>query len=208
MPTRSNRAVAMVAGERPGAAKKPTAQNVGQQRQEKIAGHGQQVRTCGTAAGKVGPDPGRPGGALRPRFAAASQLLIMSKRKGKTELDSTYESTDESEQDALLSGEGEPVDALCMAAHSKNCDFKPLAIKRRPVGPHDVLIDMKYCGVCHSDLHSVAGHMDGLKKIQYPHVPGHELAGVVAAVGAAVTKVSVPFLLPSSSLNLSVCPQY
>ena len=91
-----------------------------------------------------------------------------------------------------------PVETLCMACDDARCDFKPLALQRRPVGDFDVLIEMKYCGVCHSDLHSVAGHMDGLKKIQYPHVPGHELAGVVAAVGAAVTKVSVPFLLPLS----------
>jgi uncharacterized zinc-type alcohol dehydrogenase-like protein len=47
----------------------------------------------------------------------------------------------------------------------------------------------QYCGICHSDLHTAAGHLSGLGLSAYPCVPGHELAGVVAAVGAKVTKV-------------------
>ena len=51
---------------------------------------------------------------------------------------------------------------------------------------------MKYCGVCHSDLHVAAGHMQGVTgKVKYPCVPGHELAGVAVRVGEKVTKIKV-----------------
>eukprot|EP01063_Lacrimia_lanifica_P008048 TRINITY_DN151_c0_g1_i1.p1 TRINITY_DN151_c0_g1~~TRINITY_DN151_c0_g1_i1.p1 ORF type:complete len:402 (+),score=144.77 TRINITY_DN151_c0_g1_i1:45-1250(+) len=81
--------------------------------------------------------------------------------------------------------------SLCLACSDATCDFKPVALDRRAVGPHDVLIEMKYCGVCHSDLHVAAGHMDAVRKTKYDCVPGHELAGVVQAVGEKVTKVKV-----------------
>ena len=64
-----------------------------------------------------------------------------------------------------------------------------MLLPRRPVGDHDVLIKMKYCGVCHSDLHTAADHLPF--KTNYPCVPGHELAGVCVAVGKSVTKVAV-----------------
>ena len=44
-----------------------------------------------------------------------------------------------------------PTDTLCMGCASAACDFKPLRLQRRPLGEHDVLIDMKFCGICHSD---------------------------------------------------------
>ncbi|CAE7231427.1 adhC2, partial [Symbiodinium natans] len=51
---------------------------------------------------------------------------------------------------------------------------------------------MKYCGVCHSDLHTAAAHLEGVMgAVEYPCVPGHELAGVVAEVGPKVTKFQV-----------------
>lgn len=56
------------------------------------------------------------------------------------------------------------------------------------LGPKDVFVDVKYCGMCHSDLHKVDDDWEGSK---YPMVPGHEVVGVVAAVGAEVTSVSV-----------------
>jgi hypothetical protein len=46
---------------------------------------------------------------------------------------------------------GAPVDTLCMGCSSAACDFKPLRLQRRPLGEGDVLIDMKFCGICHSD---------------------------------------------------------
>ena len=64
---------------------------------------------------------------------------------------------------------------------------QPLAsldIARRAPGPHDVQIDIAYCGVCHSDLHTVRAEWAGTL---FPCVPGHEIVGRVAAVGAHVT---------------------
>lgn len=84
-----------------------------------------------------------------------------------------------------------PVPTLCMATSSAACDFKPVALQRRPLGDYDVLIHMKYCGVCHSDLSVAAGHMDGVNPAAYPCVPGHELAGVCEAVGPKVSLIQV-----------------
>lgn len=66
--------------------------------------------------------------------------------------------------------------------------LEPLTIVRRSVGPQDVAIDIAFCGVCHSDLHTARGEWAGT---QYPCVPGHEIVGRVTAVGAAVTKFKV-----------------
>jgi alcohol dehydrogenase (NADP+) len=56
----------------------------------------------------------------------------------------------------------------------------PLAIERRAVGPRDVLIEIRFCGICHSDIHHCPGEWGD---VPYPAVPGHEIAGVVAEVG-------------------------
>jgi uncharacterized zinc-type alcohol dehydrogenase-like protein len=64
----------------------------------------------------------------------------------------------------------------------------PLEIERRPVGPRDVLIEIRFCGICHSDIHHCRGEWG---EVPYPAVPGHEIAGVVAEVGAEVTRHAV-----------------
>ncbi|WP_078085774.1 NAD(P)-dependent alcohol dehydrogenase [Microbulbifer mangrovi] len=64
----------------------------------------------------------------------------------------------------------------------------PWEFERRPVGDNDVLIDIKYASICHSDIHQMKGHWG---KQQYPQVPGHEIVGVVAAVGKNVTKFKI-----------------
>lgn len=61
----------------------------------------------------------------------------------------------------------------------------PLMIKRRDPGPHDVQIDIQYCGICHSDIHQARSEWAGTL---YPCVPGHEIVGQVRAVGSAVTR--------------------
>ncbi|WP_168073876.1 NAD(P)-dependent alcohol dehydrogenase [Caulobacter sp. SSI4214] len=66
--------------------------------------------------------------------------------------------------------------------------FAPLEITRRAVRPSDVLIDVLYAGVCHSDIHTARSEWG---RANYPVVPGHEIVGRVTAVGAAVTKFKV-----------------
>jgi uncharacterized zinc-type alcohol dehydrogenase-like protein len=66
--------------------------------------------------------------------------------------------------------------------------FKPITIERRDLGPHDVLIEIKYCGICHSDIHHARGEW---REEEYPLVPGHEITGIVVEVGSEVTKFAV-----------------
>jgi len=73
-------------------------------------------------------------------------------------------------------------------ALSPKAPLAPFAIERRVPGPRDVLIDILYCGVCHSDVHQVRDEWGGGI---FPMVPGHEIVGTVARVGAAVTKWKV-----------------
>jgi alcohol dehydrogenase (NADP+) len=70
------------------------------------------------------------------------------------------------------------------AAPSAMEPLVPTTIKRRDVGPKDVLIEIKYAGVCHSDIHTIRGDWGA---ITYPQVVGHEIVGVVAEVGSEVT---------------------
>jgi alcohol dehydrogenase (NADP+) len=74
------------------------------------------------------------------------------------------------------------------AATSATDPLGPSAIDRRDVGPHDVLIEIKYCGICHSDIHHTRGEWG---ESHYPVVPGHEIAGIVAEVGSEVTRHAV-----------------
>ena len=73
-------------------------------------------------------------------------------------------------------------------AHAGDQPLEAMQITRRAVGSHDVAIDIAYCGVCHSDLHTVRAEWGGTK---YPCVPGHEIVGHVTAVGDEVTKFKV-----------------
>jgi uncharacterized zinc-type alcohol dehydrogenase-like protein len=68
------------------------------------------------------------------------------------------------------------------AQHAKS-PIAPFAFERREVGPKDVLIDIAYCGVCHSDIHQARDEWGGSI---FPMVPGHEIVGHVKEVGAAV----------------------
>ena len=61
-------------------------------------------------------------------------------------------------------------------------------IQRRKPTPHDVEIEILYCGVCHSDLHTARNDWGGTI---YPAVPGHEIVGKVTNVGSEVTKLKV-----------------
>jgi len=69
------------------------------------------------------------------------------------------------------------------AAQSPTSGLAPFSLDRRTPGPHDVLIQIRYCGVCHTDIHFVRNDW-GIS--MYPMVPGHEIVGVVSGVGAQV----------------------
>ncbi|MGB8404426.1 MAG: NAD(P)-dependent alcohol dehydrogenase [Mycobacterium sp.] len=78
-----------------------------------------------------------------------------------------------------------------VSAYSAASATSPLVkttIERREVGPHDVAFDVKFAGICHSDIHTVKSEWG---PANYPVVPGHEIAGVVTAVGSEVTKYKV-----------------
>ena len=71
------------------------------------------------------------------------------------------------------------------AAQTATTPLAPFTINRRALKPHDVQIEILYCGVCHSDLHTVRNEWGGTI---YPSVPGHEIVGRVTAVGDHVKK--------------------
>jgi len=71
------------------------------------------------------------------------------------------------------------------AAYSATTTLAPYDFNRREVRPHDVQIEILYCGVCHSDLHQARGEWGNAI---YPMVPGHEIVGKVIKVGDQVTK--------------------
>ena len=70
------------------------------------------------------------------------------------------------------------------AASAVGARLAPFTIERRPVGPRDVLIEIDYCGVCHTDLHFVNNDW-GMSA--FPMVPGHEIIGRVVSMGAEGT---------------------
>ncbi|BBX21913.1 NADP-dependent alcohol dehydrogenase C 2 [Mycolicibacter terrae] len=74
------------------------------------------------------------------------------------------------------------------AATSPTDPLTKTTITRRDPGPHDVAFDIAFAGICHSDIHTVKAEWG---RPQYPVVPGHEIAGVVTAVGADVTKFKI-----------------
>lgn len=74
------------------------------------------------------------------------------------------------------------------AAFDTSSPLENYEFDRRDVGPLDVAIDIKYCGVCHSDIHSARDEWGGAI---YPMVPGHEIVGLVTSVGEDVTKYKV-----------------
>lgn len=77
------------------------------------------------------------------------------------------------------------ISAAGYAAYTSKAPLKPYSFRRRDPGPKDVVIDIEYCGVCHSDIHQVRDEWGGSI---FPMVPGHEIVGTVSAVGKEVTR--------------------
>jgi uncharacterized zinc-type alcohol dehydrogenase-like protein len=74
------------------------------------------------------------------------------------------------------------------AASKAGAPLAPFSFRRRDPAADDVVIDIRYCGICHSDIHQTRDEWGGST---FPMVPGHEIAGVVSQVGSAVTKFKV-----------------
>lgn len=81
------------------------------------------------------------------------------------------------------------MEVLALATENTSGIFKKTKIPRHSPGPNDVLINIKYAGICHSDLHQARAEWP--INCWYPMVPGHEIAGLVEEVGSAVTKYKV-----------------
>ena len=81
-----------------------------------------------------------------------------------------------------------PKTIAAYAAPSEKAPLGPFTLSRREPGPHDVKIDILYCGVCHTDIHIARNEW---KKTLYPVVPGHEILGRVTQVGSEVKAFKV-----------------
>jgi len=79
-----------------------------------------------------------------------------------------------------------------LVALTANAPLTPYTFSRRDLGPNDVAVAIKYAGICHSDIHQVKEEWGGAI---FPMVPGHEISGVVSAVGSAVSKFQVGDLI-------------
>ncbi|WP_312933127.1 NAD(P)-dependent alcohol dehydrogenase [Stutzerimonas nitrititolerans] len=80
------------------------------------------------------------------------------------------------------------IDAQGYAALDSTTPLAPFSFQRRALGERDVQIEILYCGVCHSDLHTARNEWNNTL---YPSVPGHEIVGRVVAVGSAVSGFKV-----------------
>ena len=81
-----------------------------------------------------------------------------------------------------------PITTPALLVHTAGQAFERGTVERRAVGPNDVLIDIVYAGICHSDIHQAREEWG---RAIFPMVPGHEIAGIVTEVGSDVTKHAV-----------------
>jgi uncharacterized zinc-type alcohol dehydrogenase-like protein len=80
------------------------------------------------------------------------------------------------------------VKTLSYAAQNEKTPLAPYSFERRDPKPHDILIDILYCGICHTDIHQARNEWGGSS---YPMVPGHEIVGKVSKIGDKVTKFKI-----------------
>jgi len=79
-----------------------------------------------------------------------------------------------------------------LAVDNATAPLKSFEFERRDMGSHDVVLDVKYSGICHSDIHTARAEWGS---VYYPLVPGHEIAGVVTNIGKQVTKFAIGDLI-------------
>ena len=77
------------------------------------------------------------------------------------------------------------IEVRAYAAQKAKGDLAPWKFNRRDLGPNDVLVEIVYSGICHSDIHQVREEWG---EAIFPMVPGHEIAGIVKEVGSSVTR--------------------
>lgn len=91
----------------------------------------------------------------------------------------------------MIPAETKAVATKGYATNGPDATFAPFEFSRRAIGANDVLIDIEYCGICHSDIHQAKNEWADLMPAMYPMVPGHEIVGRISQVGDAVTKFKV-----------------
>ncbi len=77
------------------------------------------------------------------------------------------------------------------ATKGPEAKFEQFEFARREVGPKDILIDIQFCGICHSDIHQARAEWEPMIPSIYPMVPGHEIVGRVSQVGSEVSKFKI-----------------
>jgi uncharacterized zinc-type alcohol dehydrogenase-like protein len=88
----------------------------------------------------------------------------------------------------MIPAETRAVATKGFATNGPEAKFAPFEFTRREVGANDILIDIQYCGICHSDIHQAKNEWPDTLPAMYPMVPGHEIVGRISQVGDAVTK--------------------
>src|SRR5687768_2392028 len=90
----------------------------------------------------------------------------------------------------MTAAKAQGIAAKGYATQGPEAKFEEFDFARREVGAKDILIDIQYCGICHSDIHQARAEWEPLIPSIYPMVPGHEIVGRVSQVGSGVTKFS------------------
>ena len=105
--------------------------------------------------------------------------------------------------------EEEEIDSACLMCTNQNLDFQVGTTKRRALGEFDLLVQVQYCGICHTDLHFANNDLGNTK---YPIVLGHEIVGICTKIGSKVNnskfrvgdKIGVGFIV-DSCLECDLC---
>ncbi|HPV82023.1 MAG TPA: alcohol dehydrogenase catalytic domain-containing protein, partial [Nitrospira sp.] len=98
------------------------------------------------------------------------------------------------------------IDVKGYAARTAKSRLAPFTFSRRDVGRQDVLIAIRYCGICHSDVHQARDEWGGSI---FPMVPGHEIVGVVERVGSSVKQFKIGQMVGVGCFvdSCRTCPQ-